>query len=206
MSGDDFEELWIEAPQLARILNITERRVQQLVKQGLPRTARGRYPLVASVHFYIATLRENRPETSSIEQARLRKLIAQADREELELARERNQVVAIDDAMAAIGRAIGECRAKLLALPSKLAPEVALEKSKPMCRAIIETGIHDALADLASAGLQDDARRDPRARGRDRGDHGDLGTAAKAHDKPMGRRKPKAQPGKQRRARKMADK
>lgn len=45
---------------IARLLNITERRLQQLAKQGVvPKSARGRYPLAGTIRAYIKFLQES---------------------------------------------------------------------------------------------------------------------------------------------------
>ena len=44
---------------IARLLNITERRVQQLAKEGvIPRSGRGRYPLAGAIRGYVTFLQD----------------------------------------------------------------------------------------------------------------------------------------------------
>jgi len=43
----------VDINRLAKILNVTPRRVQQLVHEGMPKSGKGRYPLIACIHWYI---------------------------------------------------------------------------------------------------------------------------------------------------------
>jgi len=43
----------VDINRLAKILNVTPRRIQQLVQEGMPKAGKGRYPLVACIHWFI---------------------------------------------------------------------------------------------------------------------------------------------------------
>ena len=75
---------------IAKLFNLTERRVQQLAKDGvIPKANKGKYELVACVQGYIHYLQEramgkdSAPQDTYTERARLLK--AQADKTELEV-------------------------------------------------------------------------------------------------------------------------
>ena len=54
----------VQLKTIARTLDLTERRVNQLVKEGtLPKTERGRYELIPVVQAYIKFLREKSVNT-----------------------------------------------------------------------------------------------------------------------------------------------
>jgi hypothetical protein len=97
----------VDVGKIAKALNLTEQRVQQLVKEGLPREARGRYDTVKCLRWYIRYLQMALKKKSipTLEggyvgerEERIRLLRADADLREIELARERSQLVAIADA------------------------------------------------------------------------------------------------------------
>ena len=46
----------INVTRLAQFLNLTEQRVQQLVKEGMPRAARGQYDAIKCTSWYVRYL------------------------------------------------------------------------------------------------------------------------------------------------------
>ena len=93
---------------ICQILDLTERRVCQLVTDGiLPKNSeRGRYELIPTVTAYIHWLRDRSlygeakaksGNVVSLDEARRRKLIAEAELAELELQKERGEVVNIEE-------------------------------------------------------------------------------------------------------------
>jgi phage terminase Nu1 subunit (DNA packaging protein) len=93
---------------ICQILDLTERRVHQLVTDGiLPKNSeRGRYELIPTVKGYIHWLRDRSlygevkaksGNVVSLDEARRRKLIAEAELAELELQKERGEVVSIEE-------------------------------------------------------------------------------------------------------------
>lgn len=100
----------VSTGDLAEILAVSERRVQQLAKQGiLRRQAHGEWVLAESVQAYIAF--RVRGETRRIESvagspdAKLKAV--KARREELRLAREERELVPLADAIFAMDRVAG---------------------------------------------------------------------------------------------------
>ena len=92
--------------ELAAILNLTPARIQQLVQEGLPKKLRGKYDLDQCLGWYIrlqalvekkAIVGEGGEVFKNEREERLRLLRADADLREIELARERSQLVAIED-------------------------------------------------------------------------------------------------------------
>ncbi|MEE4381937.1 MAG: terminase small subunit [Pseudomonadales bacterium] len=85
------------------------------------------------------------------ERARLARV--QTRRQELLLAKERGEAVAVEDVAAIVGDQFSNVRARLLALPAKLAPLAHTADSVPAIRAVLEEGIHDALAELSEGAV-----------------------------------------------------
>src|SRR5882672_1069217 len=88
----------VNAEKIAQALNLTESRVHQLVREGLPKEARGQYDPVKCLLWYVRYL-QNALEKRSVptldggfvgeREERVRLLRADADLREIELARER---------------------------------------------------------------------------------------------------------------------
>ncbi len=145
----------------------------------------------------------------SYDKARLRKMIAEADAAELETAKLAGEVISIEDAEAEWTEIATAIRAKLLSMPSKLAPLVAAEPEPTRCRDLIEGVIFEALAELADGDgpdrprdrLPDVAPCQGKASPKRRQNTKKNGAATKADGQPVGRSKPKAKSRGKRRTR-----
>lgn len=134
-----------------------------------------------------------------IDEARRRKTAAEAALAELELAKQRGEVVAVEVVAKAVGDQLSACRARLLSLPTKAAPLVAVEADVQVCRDLIEQGVRDALDELvgygpAGAGGETDDEAPA-------GDGGADAPAAAADGERVGGSAPAAKRGGKRRAR-----
>ncbi|MDT8328524.1 MAG: hypothetical protein RQ750_14260 [Roseovarius sp.] len=79
---------------------------------------------------------------------------AKADIAEFEARRLSGELVLVEDAEAAWIDAAARFRARCLGIPSKAAPMVAQEGLPETCHEIIETFIHEALAELAEIDVE----------------------------------------------------
>ncbi len=137
---------------IARLLDLTTRRVQQLSNEGvIPKAERGRYELVPAVRGYIAYLKERsiNPGVVSFDEVRARKIAAEAEMAEIELREKKGQLIPASEVVASWGEIVGACRSKLLAVPAKIAPVVAVEDNPAVCKQIVEEQIGEALYELA---------------------------------------------------------
>ena len=173
---------------IAKLLDLTPRRVQQLSGEGvIPRAERGRYDLVGAVRGYIRYLRDRAAagDTGADDygkhRARLTK--ARADMAEMEREQLSKELIPADDIEGAWTAATAMMRSRFLSIPSKLAPRMVSIKDANAARDLIETAIHDALKELASVTIEvvaplraSDASPDP-----DLADEG-LGAASEADD------------------------
>jgi phage terminase Nu1 subunit (DNA packaging protein) len=86
---------------ISKLLDLSPRRVQQLVKEGvIPKMERGRYELVPVVRAYIHYLRERNIQAGvvSLEEVRTRKIKAEAELAEIDLAQQRGETINVDAA------------------------------------------------------------------------------------------------------------
>ncbi len=145
--------------QMAEILNLTPSRIQQLVQEGLPKKLRGKYDRDECAGWYIRYLQalvekkalvgEGGAVLASEREERLRLLRADADLREIELARERGQLVAIEDVEHEMTDLILVTKARVLAVGARVAPELVGENSRVMIQAVIEKAHKEALSHLA---------------------------------------------------------
>jgi phage terminase Nu1 subunit (DNA packaging protein) len=149
----------VDVERVAQALNLEKRRVQQLVKQGMPKEGRGQYDPVKCMLWYIRYLQaalEKRsvPMTDGTfageREERVRLLRADADLREIELAKERSQLVAISDVEQVFTELVLTTKARIMAIPPRLAPELVGEPSRVMIQAKIEKACKEALSYLAN--------------------------------------------------------
>jgi phage terminase Nu1 subunit (DNA packaging protein) len=144
---------------LAEILNLTPSRIHQLVQEGLPKKLRGQYDQDQCTAFYIRYLQalvekkaivgEGGEVLANEREERLRLLRADADLREIELARERGQLVTIEDVEKEMSDLILTSKARVMAVAPRLAPEMLGETSRVMAQAKIEKALKDALLNLS---------------------------------------------------------
>jgi len=88
--------------------------------------------------------------SANIDAARHRKLIAEAELAEIELAKARGALIPISDATRILSSTLTAVRAKLLAIPTKLAARIAIETSEAACRALVAEAVNEALDELVA--------------------------------------------------------
>jgi hypothetical protein len=81
----------------------------------------------------------------------VRLLRADADLREMELAKERGLVVALPDLEATLTDLVLTTKARIMAIPPRLAPELVGEMSRIMIQAKLEKACKESLAYLAKA-------------------------------------------------------
>lgn len=87
---------------------------------------------------------------SSYDEARTRKVNAEAEIAELELAKIQGSLVVAEDVVKAWEDVLGAVKAKMFAVPTKGAPVVAAESEAGKCQAILEDLIREALEELSN--------------------------------------------------------
>lgn len=156
----------VDVDRVASALNLERRRVQQLVKEGMPREAHGQYDPVKCMLWYIRYLQTalEKKSVPTLEggfvgerEERVRLLRADADLREMELARERSLVISIADYERTLADLILTTKARVMAIPPRVAPEIVGQTSRVMAQALIEKACKEALAYLAKAENYKDA-------------------------------------------------
>ena len=140
---------------IAKLLDLTERRVNQLAKDGtLPKAERGRYELVPVVRAYIKFLRDRAVNSDvgaddyAAQRTRLTK--ARADMAEMEREQMASSLIPSDDVLDAWETMAGNMRARMLAIPSKAIATVFSAEDVNEAKKILQEAINEALAELSS--------------------------------------------------------
>jgi hypothetical protein len=136
--------------QIASVLNIEPRRVNQLVKAKIMHNvARGKYDLITCVHDYIAYLKKQIDEARrgdiTESQARTQLLKTQEQIKRIELAQAYGEVINLTDAKKGIEDPLKATRDKMLGLARRVSPEIVALETIPEVEALLEKRIEECL-------------------------------------------------------------
>jgi hypothetical protein len=139
---------------IAKLLLLTERRVQQLTKEGvIPKAERGRYELAPAVQGYIRYLNERSrgsdEDVANYERERARKTRAQADEAEERVRLMRGQSHDAEAVAFYMGKSIAATRARLLSIPNATAAAVSESSDPEECRRILSNACREAAQELS---------------------------------------------------------
>ncbi|MFP4976374.1 hypothetical protein ACE6ED_13305 [Paenibacillus sp. CN-4] len=151
-SGEQQSEMTLTAVQLSELLGLTPRRVQQLAEEGIiVRSGRGKYNAVGSVQNYMRFQRENGSTTSEVDYFDERALHERAKRKkaELELAVMQGDLHRSGDVELVMNDMIAAFRSRILAMPSKLAPQLVGKDELPVILEMLTREVHEALTELS---------------------------------------------------------
>lgn len=144
--------------QVAKALNVTVRRVNQLVHEGMPRAERGAYDLGACMLWYIRFLQkalakkstmDDDGEINSLQGSRQELLKVQIERERFELAREKGKHLPIETHEMILSDLIQETKARVRAVGSRVAQDLVGETSRLMIQAKLDKAHDEALRQLS---------------------------------------------------------
>jgi phage terminase Nu1 subunit (DNA packaging protein) len=144
---------------IARLLDLSERRVQQLSREGvIPKAERGQYDLIGAVRGYVRYLRDQaiKAQAGAPDYAaeRARFIRARADLAEMEAEEKRRSLIAAEQIEAAWIAVLALLRTRLLALPDRLAPQAFEQSTVGDTRNLIRAAIREVLDDLAQPDIE----------------------------------------------------
>ncbi|QDQ28231.1 hypothetical protein FNU76_18805 [Chitinimonas arctica] len=149
----------VSVDTLAKLLDMTPRRVQQLVKENiLPKpAARGQYELVACVTGYIRHVNgQLNGDVGDLNSEKTRLTRAQAIKVERENALADGVLIRAADAVQAWTEMISAAKSQLLNLPGRLAPSLLNARTAKEAERILTEAVDEALAELADWKPADD--------------------------------------------------
>ena len=156
---------FVAVKQLAISLNVTPRRVHQLVHEGMPQAERGQYDLVACLEWYVRFLQRaverreslsGKSTTEDVRRERARLLQAQAEKIERQNAQRRGELVPIHVFTEMMAGMIATARAHFLNLPGRIAARLEGEPVH-IIRGLIAEEVNSSLRALAMPGGHRDA-------------------------------------------------
>lgn len=151
------------AADVANILGFSVRRLQQLTKEiPLSQVAHGKYDLPQTVQAYANWLKEKSSEKgagSSLKDETLKLTRAKRQKAEIIVQTMLGELHRAEDVMAIVGDMVATVRARILDLPSKLAPKMIAQDDIHVARETIQAEIRTVLQSLSEYNPEDYARR-----------------------------------------------
>jgi phage terminase Nu1 subunit (DNA packaging protein) len=99
---------------------------------------------------FLFTVHDSFMASPTYEEARARKVAAEAQIAELELAKVQGELVIAEDVVSAWSDTLSSLKAKIISIPSKAAPIVASEDSAGGCQKVLDELIREALEELSN--------------------------------------------------------
>lgn len=175
----------VPVASLARLFNLTERRLQQMAREGIiPKPEKGKYDLIGCTRAYIkylqerATGRDIEPQDAYLERARLLK--AQADKTELEVKNLNGEVVPSEQVELLWSGLVASFRLRMLAMPVRCALRVMNLKTYAEVEGCLREHVHEALNELSRYDPEQHSPIDLEESGEP------SGSTAEPEDQPMG--------------------
>ena len=140
--------------ELASIFGCSPRWINQLTTNGLlTQVERGRYQLGSAIREYIAAIKQQAEEKDEEEtdQREEQTMLTRANRKmaELELATMNGKLHRSEDVQSIMNEMLTSFRSRLLAIPARISPEVAVVTDAMVVQQMIKGEIYDALAELS---------------------------------------------------------
>lgn len=170
-----------------QIFGITSRRYRYLANDGkVPAPVSGKIDFVLATKQLLEYYRKLAAGQGSLsltdERCRLTKI--NADRKELQLDKERGELLHVDSVMMFTGAVMQNIRNKMLALPKKMSPIVYGSKSIPEVEEVIKKYVYECLTEVSEPDFKSIARM---AEGK--GNNRNAKAAEKPNRKPVVRRR-----------------
>lgn len=163
--------------ELSEILGLSLPTIESMVRRGCPWKRKGskgrayQFDTADVIAWRETRIREDRAaereaQVINLERERALKTAAERRLAELELAQRSGELVHVDDVAARIESEYANVRARLLLIPTKLAPRIARMRKAAEARAAIHAEVREALHELSTADelTRDVAGGEPAAR------------------------------------------
>jgi phage terminase Nu1 subunit (DNA packaging protein) len=143
----------VSTAEISEILGLSDRRIRQLEKENaLVKIKRGKYDLKASIQRYIEYIKEQAQQTEEeLNLTKEKTLLTRANRQkvELELQIMRGELHRSEDVKRVMNDMLGAFRARILAIPSKVAPRLIAQTNAAVIQNIVKNEVYEALQELS---------------------------------------------------------
>jgi Phage DNA packaging protein, Nu1 subunit of terminase len=146
---------------IAKLLMISERRVQQLTKEGIiPKSERGRYELAPAVQGYIKFLQDRNLQVDDsraidYHAERNRKIKAEADLTTMQAQKIRGELVPLRQVERALAMVLAEVKVGMRNIPQRTATMLIGEQSETRIKEVLLTEIDQTLEAMANMNFEE---------------------------------------------------
>lgn len=168
---------------VAEHLDLSVKRVSELIRDGVLPSKRGKSPLNIDICriAYISYLRKlggynKKTGTGDIAEEKTKLTAAQARKAELEVEQLEASLIPAELVKDTWVDYVSNARAKLIALPTRIAHQVLSVDNYAECEQLIKERVHEALDELANDGIPNKYRKG------DSGNQSDMGSSTKSQD------------------------
>jgi len=150
--GSNKNEYLVSTKELSEILGLSSRRIQQLAKEGaLIRADRGKYDLTSSIQSYLEYMMDRDKSDGELDKTTEEALWTRARRKktELDLQIMQGELHRSDDVKLVMNDMLGSFRARLLGLPTKIAPQLIKKDEIPVIKQILKEAVLEVLDELS---------------------------------------------------------
>lgn len=143
-------DIYVNSKDLGIILKITDRRVDQLAKEGVfSRAENKKFDVAESVeNFYRYKFRADEKSDLNFDQEHALLEKAKRKKAELDLAERKGELLRANEVEKLMAGMILTCKARLLAMPTAVAPKVLGKNELPVVVDTIKSAVFEALAEL----------------------------------------------------------
>jgi phage terminase Nu1 subunit (DNA packaging protein) len=147
---------------VAELLGVSTVAIGQWVAKGCPFVQKGGQgkswvfdvpEVVAWRERQVAQQAVGDTKSLDLDEARRRKLAAEAAMSELDLAKRKGELIEIEEVAAVVGDDYANVRAKLLSLPTKLGPQLIGVEEPAEAMKLVERAVTEALEELTADGI-----------------------------------------------------
>jgi len=146
---------------IAKLLMISERRVQQLTKEGvIPKSERGRYELAPAVQGYIKFLQDRNIQvddhrTIDYHAERNRKIKAEADLTTMQAQKMRGELVPLKQVERALAMVLAEVKVGMRNIPQRTATMLIGEQNETRIKEVLLTEVDQTLEAMANMNFEE---------------------------------------------------
>lgn len=137
--------------EMAEVLGLSTRQVANLEVLGMPtksKAGKKLYPSTPGMRWYIH-YKVQAAQPADFEEARARKMSAEAELAELDLAQKRGQLIPLEQHGQRLARILERVRARLVAIPGTVAPRLLSLETAVEAQAVVAGAVAEALEELS---------------------------------------------------------
>lgn len=162
----DTDASTVSQAELSSIFGVTPQTIRAWERKGCPVESKGKRGVASRyVPADVIRWREEQAKLAAsgdldamdFEEARRRKLAAEAATAELALAKAKGEVVALDLVGREVGAALAACRARLMSIGASVAPKVGLAPDTAAIKEMVDDAIYEALDEISGVAFEFDS-------------------------------------------------